>query len=284
MRSRKNSTIKALTKRNVWELQENDVFRIWKSAEKDADLKDNRQHYVDIFKSAFELEEIKIDRPEVTKKYRDRGFKVGELKGLGSEESKWGVKKREIKRVTDLTLDNIHCVSATLLLKLIDKNFGGGWASLKKETQDIIESRFDISTTTLPKDRLHNKGGIYDRKVADHFEILEIPKGTWVEVIFAKEKPTLGEEDKKVVDEEDDDDDFLVDDDEAENFEDMENIIEEDYDDGSSEFEEQYDKELKEEDVIDENAYDERVGYDEEDYGNDRELTIDDVVARENAD
>ncbi len=280
MKQKKSSTIKALSKRTVWELQENDVFRIWKSAERDADLKDNKNHYLEIFQSAFELEEIKVDRPEVIKKYRDRGFKVGVLKGLGDEESKWGVKKRKIKRVTDLTVDNIHCVSTALLLELINLNFGGGWDSLKKDIQDIIQTRFDISTTTLPKDRLHNKGGIYDRKVAEHYEVLEIPKGTWVEVIFAKEKPTPIEEVKKL--EKEEEEDFFVEDID-ENFEDMDNITEE-YDDGSSEFEEQYDKELKEEDVIDENAYDERVGYEEEEYGNERELTIDDVVARENAD
>ena len=58
-------------------------------------------------------------------------------------------------------------------------------------TQEIIENGFDISTTTLPKDRLHKPGGMYDKKVADGFEVLEIPKGTWVEAIFAKPKPEM---------------------------------------------------------------------------------------------
>ena len=55
--------------------------------------------------------------------------------------------------------------------------------------QDIIESGFDISTTTLPKDRLHKPGGMYEKKVADGYEVLEVVKGTWVEAIFAKVKP-----------------------------------------------------------------------------------------------
>lgn len=54
--------------------------------------------------------------------------------------------------------------------------------------QDIIESGFDISTTTLPANRLHKPGGLYEKKLADGFEVLEIPKGTWTEAIFAKEK------------------------------------------------------------------------------------------------
>ena len=31
-------TLKTLNKSNVWELQENDVFRIWSAGEKDADM------------------------------------------------------------------------------------------------------------------------------------------------------------------------------------------------------------------------------------------------------
>ena len=30
-------TLKNLTKSNVWELQENDIFRLWEAAEKDSD-------------------------------------------------------------------------------------------------------------------------------------------------------------------------------------------------------------------------------------------------------
>ena len=94
-------------------------------------------------------------------------------------------------RVTDLTYENIRHITATKLLEVIDRNFGGGWESLSQSVQDIIESGFDISTTTLPKDRLKKPGGMYDKKVADGFEVLEIAKGTWVEAIFAKEKPEM---------------------------------------------------------------------------------------------
>ena len=92
-------------------------------------------------------------------------------------------------RVTDLTYENIRHISAEKLLEVIDRNFGGGWDSLSQSIQDIIVSGFDISTTTLPKDRLHKKGGMYDKKVEDGFDVLEIEKGGWVEAIFAKLKP-----------------------------------------------------------------------------------------------
>ena len=92
-------------------------------------------------------------------------------------------------RVTDLTYENIRHITAAKLVEVLDRNFGGGWDSLSQSIKDIIESGFDISTTTLPKDRLHKKGGLYEKKLEDGFEVLEVPKGLWVEAIFAKVKP-----------------------------------------------------------------------------------------------
>ena len=191
MRQQKILTLKALNKSNVWDIQENDVYRMWNAAEKEADLKDNVRQYVDILRSAFDIEEVKIDRPEVISKYEARGFKVGFVKIDDSTKVKWAIKKRPILRVTDLTYENIHHISAAKLLEVIERNFGGGWESLSQSIQDIIEQGFDISTTTLPKDRLHKPGGMYEKKVNDGYEVLEIEKGTWVEAIFAKEKPEM---------------------------------------------------------------------------------------------
>ena len=36
---------------------------------------------------------------------------------------------------------------------------------------------------------MHKKGGLYEKKVADGFDVLEVPKGSWGEAIFAKVKP-----------------------------------------------------------------------------------------------
>lgn len=188
---KKSLTLKTLNKSNVWDMQENDIFRMWEAAEKDADLKDNVRHYTEIIRSAFDIEEIKIDRPEVIKKYEARDFKIGTVRIDESAKVKWAIKKRPIMRVTDLTYENIRHITAAKLMEVIDRNFGGGWDSLSQSIQDIIQSGFDISTTTLPKDRLHKAGGMYDKKVADGFDVLEIPKGSWIEAIFAKAKPLV---------------------------------------------------------------------------------------------
>lgn len=205
-------TLKTLTKSSVWDIQENDVFRLWEGAEKDADVRENVRHYQDIIRSAFMIEEVKDDPKAVKAKYEKQGYKVAQVKLDESTRVTWALKKRPIIRVTDLTYENIRHISAAKLLEVINRNFGGGWESLSQSIRDIIESGFDISTTTLPKNRLRKTGGMYEKKVADGFDVLEIPKGTWIEAIFAKEKPEAPKP-KSKYDGGDDDDDYDKDDD-----------------------------------------------------------------------
>ena len=182
-------SIKTLSKSSVWDLQENDVFRLLDSIMRDAEMRENFRHHLDIVRSAFLIEELKDDDKRVKQKYINLEYKVGGIRT--GEESKLvlAIKKRPILRVTDLTYENIRHISAAKLVEVLDRNFGGGWDSLSQSIQDIIESGFDISTTTLPKDRLHKKCGMYEKKVADGYEVLEVSKGAWVEAIFAKLKP-----------------------------------------------------------------------------------------------
>ena len=203
------------------------------AAEKDSDTKDNLKHYIDIIKSAFEVEEVKIDRQEVIKKYEARGFQVGCMRLDETKNLKLAIKKRPIMRVTDLTYENIRHISAEKLMEVIERNFGGGWDSLSQSIQDIIQSGFDISTTTLPKDRLHKPGGMYEKKVDDGFAVLEIPKGTWVEAIFAKlkpeaEKPRLKYNESKSFDPDDDDEEDLPETDDRYSMDDDDDTFDED--------------------------------------------------------
>ena len=261
---KKSLTLKTISKTSVWDIQENDVFRMLEAAEKDSDTKDNLKHYIDIIKSAFEVEEVKIDRQEVIKKYEARGFQVGCMRLDETKNLKLAIKKRPIMRVTDLTYENIRHISAEKLMEVIERNFGGGWDSLSQSIQDIIQSGFDISTTTLPKDRLHKPGGMYEKKVDDGFAVLEIPKGTWVEAIFAKlkpeaEKPRLKYNESKSFDPDDDDeedlpetDDRYIIDDDDDTF-DEDRLTEESY--RTTIEEDPEDLELSAEDVADDEDY-----------------------------
>ena len=145
-------SLKTLTKSSVWDVQENDVVRMLDSGIKDADIRENLRHYIDLIRSAFEILDIKEDVNTVKKAYEKKGYKVFTLK-IEDKKLSWGIKKKPILRVTDLTYENIRHISANKLLEVIERNFGGGWDSLAQSVQDIILSGFDISTTTLPKDR-----------------------------------------------------------------------------------------------------------------------------------
>ena len=89
---KKALTLKTLNKSNVWDIQENDIFRMWGAAEKDTDLKDNMRHYSEIIRSAFNVEEVKIDKPEIIKKYEGRGFKIGQVRVDDSTKIKLAIK------------------------------------------------------------------------------------------------------------------------------------------------------------------------------------------------
>ena len=183
-------TLKTLTKNNVCDIQENDVIRLWEGFEKEVDSKVSLQHYLDIIRTAFLMEKVPADKKPIKEKYEKMGYKIGHLKVVeNGEKMMWAIKKRPIARVSDLSYENITHISAAKLCEVLGRNFGGGWDSLSQSVRDIIESGFDISTTTLPSNRLHKPGGMYDKKVNDGYEVLEVPKGTWTEAIFVKVKP-----------------------------------------------------------------------------------------------
>ncbi len=185
----KSITLKTLTKNTVWDVQEDELLHMFQAASKDAEVLENIRQYVNLTKSAFIVEELDSTITGIKAKYEKLGYKIVQINFSEEEYLLIALKKRPIVRVSDLTYENIRHISAAKLIEVLENNFGGGWDSLSQGVKDIIESGFDISTTTLPKDRLHKKGGMYEKKVADGYDVLEIEKGTWVEAIFAKIKP-----------------------------------------------------------------------------------------------
>lgn len=192
---KKALTLKTLNKSNVWDTEVTEVFDMLKQAEKDADMSENIRHYITVIKGAYDMEEVVSEQPRVIEKYEERGYTIGEIKTGENIHTKWAMKKRPIMRVNDLTYENITHITAEKLVEVLERNFGGGWESLSQSIQDIIQKGFDVSTTTLPTDRLHKPGGTYEKKVNDGYSVLDVPKGTWTEAIFVKAKP----EEEKVV-------------------------------------------------------------------------------------
>jgi hypothetical protein len=67
----------------------------------------------------------------------------------------------------------------------------------------------------LPEAAMHRVGGLIDRRKEDGYEVLEIPRGTWIEAVFLKFKPrqekrrfeVISDTSRKSIDDIDDDDD-----------------------------------------------------------------------------
>lgn len=117
--SKQTHSIKDLNKSSVWDVQENDIFRMLNSGSKDADVKDNLRHYVDIIRSAFMIEELKEDTPQIRKSYEKQGYKVGTVALDESTKVLWAIRKRPILRVTDLTYENIRHITASKLVEVL---------------------------------------------------------------------------------------------------------------------------------------------------------------------
>lgn len=175
-----------LNSSNVWGVDEHELADLWMEEMKEDNFSSSEDKLLNVIRLAFDVSHFNKEDERQAAKYKN-----GEYAIIPRSDVRKGcvaIRKKEIRRITDLSYENIKHISAATLLELIDRNFGGGWDSIALTIKDIIESGFDISTTTLPASRIHAKGGTLEHKVADGYDVLEIAKGTWVEAIFAKKK------------------------------------------------------------------------------------------------
>ncbi len=206
---------------NIWNVSENEIVTLWEQEMKEDNFASCEEKLLNIIRLAYEVVHFDNGDERENAKYSN-----GEWTTFPRSDIKKGIvaiRKRNITRVTDLSYENIKHITAATLLELISRNFGGGWDSIPLYLKDIIESSFEITTTTLPASRMHMPGGMMERKVADGFEVLEVEKGTWIEAIFAKKKAPAtklrllfdqeyDEDGNRVVRDEDDEDDEELDD------------------------------------------------------------------------
>ena len=83
-------TLKTLNKSNVWDVQENDIFRLWQKTENDGDAKESARHYMDIVRTAFNLEILPSDDKLIASKYEKMGYKkVAHFHRCGYKFGEW---------------------------------------------------------------------------------------------------------------------------------------------------------------------------------------------------
>lgn len=174
---------------NIWNVSADEIVELWNEEMVDESFPPYEEKLLNIIRLAFDVVHFDNGDEREAAKYQN-----GEWVSFPRTDIKKGVvaiRKRNITKLTDLSYENIKHITAATLLELISRNFGGGWESIPLSVRDIIESGFEVSTTTLPASRLHMPGGSLERKLADGFEVLEVEKGSWIEAIFAKKKSPM---------------------------------------------------------------------------------------------
>ncbi|MBQ8051437.1 MAG: hypothetical protein IJ197_07675 [Bacteroidaceae bacterium] len=175
-----------LNSNNVWNLNEEQIAKLWEKERAEEGFSSSEEKLLNTIRLCFEVVHYNPGDERDVKKYESGGWarfsRCDERKGMVA------LRRKYIKRITDLSYENVRHITAAMLLELIDRNFGGGWDAIPLSIKDIIESAFDVSTTQLPTSRIHAPGGTLERKVEQGYEVLEVTKGTWTEAIFAKKK------------------------------------------------------------------------------------------------
>jgi len=171
---------------NIWDLDEFAIADAWQKEREVEDFSISEPKLLNTIRLAFEVVHFDPENEREAARFENEGW--AKVQHCKEEKGCVAIRRKTIERITDLSYENIRHITTAMLLELIDRNFGGGWDSIALAIRDIIESGFEISTTQLPASRIHAPGGTVEKKVAQGFDVLEIPKGTWVEAIFAKKK------------------------------------------------------------------------------------------------
>lgn len=174
---------------NVWGIDAQELLELWQKEVKEEGFSSSEEKIINIIRLAFDVYHFDPKDEREVMRYNNGEYVI--LPGGDKRKGAIAIRKKIIRQITDLSYENIKHITAAELLALIERNFGGGWDSISLTIKDIIESAFDISTTTLPASRMHIAGGTLERKVTDGYDVLEIEKGTWTEAIFAKKKEPM---------------------------------------------------------------------------------------------
>lgn len=174
---------------NIWGLSAHNLSELWQKDMKEEDFADSEEKLINVIRLAFDVYHFNPNDVRESKHYSTDEYFI--LPSSDKRKPSVAIRKKTIRRLTDLSYENVRHITEEDLLRLIDDNFGGGWDSIPLSVKDIIESTFDVSTTTLPSSRLHVKGGTLDKKKNDGYEVLEIQKGTWIEAIFVKKREPM---------------------------------------------------------------------------------------------
>ena len=191
MRQRTRLSLDDLNKSNIWTITPSELSQMIIDAKKKRDeFAENEKHYMNIIRTVFDIQYLKREEANRMNQLENTGFEIFSTPDENGNNA-IAIRKHPIKKVTDLTMENIIHLEPWEVLELISNNMGTGWKGLPLAIQDIIESAFFVDCTIMPAKTMRKEGGIIDRRKDDGYEVLEIERGTWIEGIFMKPKPRV---------------------------------------------------------------------------------------------
>ncbi len=179
-----------LTKSNIWTVSESELSQMIIEGKKKDSFAEYQKHYTNIIRTVFDIQYLNRDDEKRISQLEAMRYKIFSFPNEG-ENNAIAIRKHQLKKVTDLTLENISHLEPYEVLQLISNNMGTGWKALPLAIQDIIESAFFVDCSVMPTTTLRRPGGIIDRRRDDGYEVLEIARGTWTEAVFVKAKPKV---------------------------------------------------------------------------------------------
>lgn len=222
-----------MAKGNIWTYEVEDIHKMLIEVMMSDKYKENRVHYHNIIRPVFDVQFLKREDDAKVASLEAQHYQIfssPDYEGTNAI----AIRKRQIKKITDLTLENVFHLTPKEILRLIDENMGTGWQGLPLAIQDIIQAAFTVDCSVMPEVAMHRVGGIIDRRREDGYEVLEIERGTWIEGVFIKVKPKMeklhfevlvdgkrSSRDESDEEEDDDDDDDLEDEEIDDNDDDM---------------------------------------------------------------
>lgn len=230
-----------LTKSNIWTINESELSQMIIEGKKDEHYAEYKKHYMNIIRNVFDIQYLNRDDDKRVSQLEAMHYQIFSFPNEGDNNA-IAIRKHQLKKVTDLNLENINHLEPFEVLELIKNNLGTGWKGLPLAIQDIIQSAFFVDCSVLPTTTMHRAGGIIDRRRDDGYEVLEIARGTWTEGVFIKAKPKVEKvkmslfiEDEKGRkydndNDDDDDDDLILPAEEEDDDEDLPEIEDEDPD------------------------------------------------------
>jgi len=179
-----------MSKGNIWSYDVEDIYRMLAEVMMSDRYKENKVHYHNIIRPVFDIQMIKRENDELVASLEAQNFQIFSTPDYEGTNA-IAIRKRQIKKVTDLTLENIFHLTPREVLYLINENMGTGWQGLPLAIQDIIQAAFYVDCSVMPAAAMRRPGGLIDRRKEDGYEVLEIERGSWVEAVFLKVKPKM---------------------------------------------------------------------------------------------